>query len=485
MRKSLQKKLVNKVSEIAYIKNGEIVIEGTFVTPTERKYHKRCGEFHLSFENGEEITIPHVSKSWPIYRHKHGIIKQADLYNAIFFVFQKTEKDIELDELFKKELQRNYPSFFTLLIYKGPRFIDKIDNICEDIQLSCEVGRFAYTTAIVDEIGEYEYWLYDKGLRTSLGKGPLAWGGWQLHNNSYPEYNCENQDGSLNLIYHIDGSKANSILHSYCVSNADKLTQLPNCFPDDGTRNYIAEFKPGKDYELSFVKYCMLKCLPVFSGRSSCLSYAIYNVAIHEYNKVVRSDFWLLSDKEISSKRALLEDIFIQSGEPFDVGKLPDIIPYASASPHAQYHSIESYVLNHCNDYSDEDYEKTYNTIYKELLESGEIKGKWKTEYSVFEIVSKAYPDAIYQYHAKWLRHQSLDVFIPSENIGIEYQGEQHYQPLEVFGGKAHYERQVELDAQKRKLCLEHNIKLIEIKYDEIISWPNIKKKIDKANNVK
>lgn len=73
-----------------------------------------------------------------------------------------------------------------------------------------------------------------------------------------------------------------------------------------------------------------------------------------------------------------------------------------------------------------------------------------------------------------WLKNQHLDFYLPKQNIAIECQGIQHYEPTR-FGGISE-ERAVEqfkyvkeLDKRKRKLCKEHNIKLLYLKYDEDI----------------
>ena len=47
----------------------------------------------------------------------------------------------------------------------------------------------------------------------------------------------------------------------------------------------------------------------------------------------------------------------------------------------------------------------------------------------------------------------------------IEYQGEQHYTPIEYFGGQEVFHRQQEYDNLKREYCKNNNIKLIEIPY--------------------
>lgn len=78
--------------------------------------------------------------------------------------------------------------------------------------------------------------------------------------------------------------------------------------------------------------------------------------------------------------------------------------------------------------------------------------------------------DIAYQYSPQWLGRQRFDVYIKSLNIAIEYNGKQHYQPIEFFGGDKGFENLVRLDLLKRKKCLENDCILFEIKYDEDIN---------------
>ena len=52
-----------------------------------------------------------------------------------------------------------------------------------------------------------------------------------------------------------------------------------------------------------------------------------------------------------------------------------------------------------------------------------------------------------------------------TDNICIEYNGEQHYKPIDKFGGMDSFKTQQEHDKIKRNYCLEHNITLLEIPY--------------------
>lgn len=69
------------------------------------------------------------------------------------------------------------------------------------------------------------------------------------------------------------------------------------------------------------------------------------------------------------------------------------------------------------------------------------------------------------QKHFSKLKQLSFDFYLPENNILIEYQGEQHFQPIKFFGGEKKYFKQVENDNLKRDFCKNNNYILIEIGY--------------------
>lgn len=66
-----------------------------------------------------------------------------------------------------------------------------------------------------------------------------------------------------------------------------------------------------------------------------------------------------------------------------------------------------------------------------------------------------------------------FDFYIPEYNTCIEYNGIQHYQEVDFFGGKKTLEYNTIKDNIKQKYCIDNNIKLFIIKHDE-----NIEEKI-------
>lgn len=122
---------------------------------------------------------------------------------------------------------------------------------------------------------------------------------------------------------------------------------------------------------------------------------------------------------------------------------------------------------------------KKRTNVYSQLILQGQTSPKWKSEAQLFALVAGLYPDAIYQYRAEWLHMQSLDIYIPSLSIGIEYQGVQHYRPIEHFGGEEHFRHQQDNDRKKKELCSKNGVTLIEWPYTENISETNLIKYLE------
>jgi len=62
-----------------------------------------------------------------------------------------------------------------------------------------------------------------------------------------------------------------------------------------------------------------------------------------------------------------------------------------------------------------------------------------------------------------------FDFYLPKLNILIEYDGVQHFEPVERFGGELGFTKTQKLDKIKNNFCQQNNIQLIRISYDEDI----------------
>ncbi len=112
-------------------------------------------------------------------------------------------------------------------------------------------------------------------------------------------------------------------------------------------------------------------------------------------------------------------------------------------------------------------------------------ENKWKSEQLVYELTKKLFKrkHVIYQHRPYFLRGNkgqlSYDVFVCGENIAIEYQGKQHFEPVEIFGGEKQFETQQERDQLKARLSEENGVKLVYVNYWEDISIELLKDKIN------
>jgi len=104
------------------------------------------------------------------------------------------------------------------------------------------------------------------------------------------------------------------------------------------------------------------------------------------------------------------------------------------------------------------------------------IGDSWVNETLLFDLIKSHYEDAIREYSPDWLGMQRLDIYIPSLMIAIEYQGEQHYQPISFFGGEEGLEKRRSLDSRKKRLCEENKVTLLEWHYSVSVTKASVDK---------
>jgi hypothetical protein len=102
------------------------------------------------------------------------------------------------------------------------------------------------------------------------------------------------------------------------------------------------------------------------------------------------------------------------------------------------------------------------------LMKSGEIR--------LVNFLKRTFPNEniICQAKFSWLGpKKSIDIYLPNLGIAIEYQGEQHYKPVDFFGGEKSHLKQVKRDKEKLSLCQKNNLKLIHFSYQNYKSAKN------------
>jgi len=81
-----------------------------------------------------------------------------------------------------------------------------------------------------------------------------------------------------------------------------------------------------------------------------------------------------------------------------------------------------------------------------------------------------------YSEDCKLIKKLRFDFYLPEKDIFIEFDGEQHYKPIDRFGGQEGFNETLKRDNAKNEWCEENNKQLIRIKYDENV--------VDKLNQI-
>lgn len=140
--------------------------------------------------------------------------------------------------------------------------------------------------------------------------------------------------------------------------------------------------------------------------------------------------------------------------------------------------------------YCDQILENAYKGMYSLEERSTYTRpvNKWISEELVFLITKKLYKgfNVIYQHRPFFLRsskggQMSYDIFISGLNIAIEYQGKQHFEAIEYFGGEEALKNTQQRDKKKLELSIQNNIQLIYINYWEVITPKLIQEKIQEV----
>lgn len=110
-----------------------------------------------------------------------------------------------------------------------------------------------------------------------------------------------------------------------------------------------------------------------------------------------------------------------------------------------------------------------WQTPNKHLQGAGCPQCKLKSQSRIYQYLIKIFPNLNWEWEASpnWLTPQKFDIYNKLYNIAIEYNGKQHYVPIDHFGGKIEFEETVKRDLLKQQKCKENNCHLYIIKFDE------------------
>ena len=100
------------------------------------------------------------------------------------------------------------------------------------------------------------------------------------------------------------------------------------------------------------------------------------------------------------------------------------------------------------------------------------IGEKWVNETLLFNYINLLFPQYTVQREASpsWLNRQRFDIYIPELNLAMEYQGQQHYVAVDLFGGEEGLKRTKQRDKEKLQLSKANDVDIIYFSYKENIT---------------
>lgn len=120
--------------------------------------------------------------------------------------------------------------------------------------------------------------------------------------------------------------------------------------------------------------------------------------------------------------------------------------------------------------------------IVREMKGVAKFGERWVNETLLFNYIDVIFPHFAVNREASppWLSNQRLDIFIPEINLAIEYQGEQHFKPVDLFGGKEGLRRTRGRDKEKLAKCKNNKVDLVYFTYKDDLTEKLVCKRLKK-----
>ena len=104
----------------------------------------------------------------------------------------------------------------------------------------------------------------------------------------------------------------------------------------------------------------------------------------------------------------------------------------------------------------------------------------WPTETTLCNLVKQEFQEGkvVFHYRPKFLEGLEIDIYIPDKKLGIEYQGIQHFKPIDFWGGEDALKKRQEHDRRKKAICDSRGIDLVYFYYSDEICEETVHRRL-------
>jgi hypothetical protein len=193
-----------------------------------------------------------------------------------------------------------------------------------------------------------------------------------------------------------------------------------------------------------------------------------YALQHYDYDKIKNDVINFQNELKLPAKKNKYKDVYRARFDLFDANQLETKINHKIV-PLIGSGLITTEVL-------DLMYQNKLKEIKSLFIEENELKygdARWTSEKYVFFSVQKKFKDlkVFHHYSPPFLGLQHYDIYIPSQKIAVEYNGRQHYEPVEFFGGIEGFKETIRRDKKKKEISEKYGVTLLTHKYDEPIEY--------------
>lgn len=101
----------------------------------------------------------------------------------------------------------------------------------------------------------------------------------------------------------------------------------------------------------------------------------------------------------------------------------------------------------------------------------------WVSETQLYQIICGLFPgeQVLRRHRPDWMEGLELDLFLPGRGLAVEYQGQQHFYPVKVWGGEQALAQVQARDARKVDLCRQAGVRLVTVDFTEPLTEEHIR----------